>query len=52
MGVALEYLISTLLDENVEISELIYHRIKEIGEFMELEARSWEDLKPLINKYE
>lgn len=47
-GVALEYLISTLLNESIEISVIHYLQINELGEYMELEARSWEELKLLI----
>jgi hypothetical protein len=48
-GVALEHFSATLLDERIEITEVIYTQIKQLGEYMELEEQTWKSLKALID---
>jgi hypothetical protein len=48
-GVALEHFSATLLDESIEITEVMYFQIKQLGEYMELDEQTWESLKTLIN---
>jgi hypothetical protein len=48
-GIALEHFSATVVDESIGITELVYTQIKRVGEYMELEAQTWESLKFLIN---
>lgn len=48
-GVALEHFSATVLEEHIEISEFIFIKIKQLGEYMELEEQTWESLRALIN---
>ncbi|MBP0724075.1 MafI family immunity protein [Bacillus sp. RG28] len=47
-GIALEHLCATVLEEEINISSELFYEIREVGEKIEIDCASWEELKHLI----